>query len=277
MIKQLLLISRPRFWLYTAGPFLLGITAAKFWEEPGMVPIILLFGCYFLFPGNLFIYGVNDIFDTDTDVHNQKKTEYETLLKNKKLLIIAIIITTILALLSLLILPSLSAALIFYFFCFFFFSFFYSAPPIRAKAIPFVDSFFNILYIFPGIFGYFLAGGETISLTLILAGWCWCIAMHAYSAIPDIAADTTAGIHTTATILRKDLTLFYCLFFYLLAGILSFSFLGSIALIASLCYASMIIWSLTVSSSAKVFIPYTFFPYLNNVIGMILFFTIFFS
>jgi hypothetical protein len=37
---------------------------------------------------------------------------------------------------------------------FLFFGIFYSAPPIRAKEIPFLDSFFNILYVFPGIAAY---------------------------------------------------------------------------------------------------------------------------
>gem|GEM_PF-2272145 len=37
-----------------------------------------------------------------------------------------------------------------------FFGIFYSSKPIRAKTIPFIDGIFNILYIIPGLLGYFL-------------------------------------------------------------------------------------------------------------------------
>jgi 4-hydroxybenzoate polyprenyltransferase len=36
---------------------------------------------------------------------------------------------------------------------------------------------------------------------LIIAAIDWAIAMHAYSAIPDIKADSEAGISTVATLL----------------------------------------------------------------------------
>lgn len=55
----------------------------------------------------------------------------------------------------------------------------------------------------PGVVTYAAAGGErmTLSLQSIIAAWLRAMAMHAYSAIPDIQPDADAGVHTTATFL----------------------------------------------------------------------------
>jgi 4-hydroxybenzoate polyprenyltransferase len=272
-MKQLLLTSRPRFWMYTAGPYLLGITAAGFWQSFEQVWLIALFAIFFIFPANLFIYGVNDIFDGDTDALNEKKQGYETKLSNKKSLISNLLIFN---LPFLLLLPLLSTQTMIALAAFLFFSFFYSATPIRAKAIPFLDAGFNVLYVLPGVFAYFLASGTAFDPLLLLAGWAWCIAMHVYSAVPDIEPDAKAGIKTTATVLGKDMALLYCFFFYLNAAALTFSYLGSLSILLALVYASMIVWSLGKGTSADVMEVYRCFPYVNGVVGMGLFFVMYF-
>lgn len=273
-MKQLLLTSRPRFWMYTAGPYLLGITAAGFWQSPQSVWLITLFALFFIFPANLFIYGVNDIFDGDTDELNEKKQGYESKLSNKKSLILNLLILNSP---FLLLLPFLNTQTLIALAAFLFFSFFYSAKPIRAKAIPFLDASFNVLYVLPGVFAYFLAGGTNLDPMLLLAGWAWCIAMHVYSAVPDIHPDTEAGIKTTATVLGKDGALLYCLFFYLSAAALSFAYLGSFAILLALVYASMIVWSLRKETAEAVLDAYRWYPYVNGVVGMGLFFILLFS
>ena len=71
--KNLITISRPRFWLYLFGPFLIGVAAAPL----AVSPPLLLLAIYFTFPANLLIYGVNDLFDYETDKLNPKKRGYE--------------------------------------------------------------------------------------------------------------------------------------------------------------------------------------------------------
>ena len=44
----------------------------------------LVVAVYFTFPANLFVYGVNDIFDYETDKVNEKKHEYEALVEQKQ-------------------------------------------------------------------------------------------------------------------------------------------------------------------------------------------------
>lgn len=277
-MKQLLLTSRPRFWMYTAGPFLLGITAAGYWHTFDNVWLVTLFALYFVFPANVLIYGVNDLFDGDTDALNDKKSGYESKVKDSKQLRAAILSFNTPLIILFLFLPALQTLpIILSMLGFLFFAIFYSATPIRAKAIPFVDAWFNVLYVFPGVFAFYLAGGITLAPLLFLAGWAWCIAMHAYSAIPDIHPDAMAGIKTTATVLGKDQTLLYCLGFYLTAAALTFPWFGSLSLVLGLVYASMIAWSLSKNTPGDVLSVYRWFPYVNGLVGMVLFFVTYFT
>lgn len=266
----LLKVSRPRFWIYVFGPYLVGAIAAisdkselldyKFW----------LFAIYFLLPANLLVYGINDIFDFETDKLNAKKRAYETLVvpDNRKLIWLAIVVTN-LAFLIFAAFQSISAILAML--GFLFFSVFYSAPPIRAKTKPLVDSVFNILYVFPGIFVYFLMGGENISWIACAAAGFWTMAMHAYSAVPDITADKDARLKTIATWLGGKGTLIFCGALYLASGILTFKYLGIFSVTAAIAYSLMIIASLINYSEAHVFKVYRYFPWLNTSIGFALF------
>ena len=78
-ITKLLRISRPRFWIYLLGPYLIGSILAFepmqiIWQWQFWLGFV-----YFTLPANLLIYGVNDIFDYETDKLNPKKQNYEAL------------------------------------------------------------------------------------------------------------------------------------------------------------------------------------------------------
>src|SRR6056297_2585218 len=73
-LGYLLTLSRPRFWLYLAGPVLVGVAyGASAVSELFAPPAVALFA-YFLRPANVYLYGVNDVFDADIDAENPKKT-----------------------------------------------------------------------------------------------------------------------------------------------------------------------------------------------------------
>ncbi|HRH41509.1 MAG TPA: prenyltransferase [Pyrinomonadaceae bacterium] len=269
-------VSRPRFWVYIFGPFLIGSISAIYDKIELLNLKFWLFVPFFLIFANLLIYGVNDIFDYETDVLNAKKQDYETLVtpeRRRKLWFI--IALTTLPFLILTTFQNISAILAMI--GFLFFSIFYSAPPIRAKTIPLIDSIFNILYIFPGIFAYFLLGGTNLPWEIVLAGTFWVMAMHAFSAVPDIEADHAAGFKTVATLLGGKGTLIFCAILYLLAGILTFKYLGVFSLLASAAYLAMMLISLWNYSQQHVFAVYRYFPWLNTLIGFALFWFIAFS
>jgi 4-hydroxybenzoate polyprenyltransferase len=263
-------VSRPRFWIYVLGPFLIGAISAISEKNELLKPKFWLFVPFFLLFANLLIYGINDIFDYETDVLNAKKQDYETLVTPERRrhlwLVIGLTTTPFLIAAGFQNLSAILAML-----GFLFFSVFYSAPPVRAKTIPLIDSIFNILYIFPGIFGYYLLGGNNLSWQICLAGTFWVMAMHAFSAVPDIESDQTAGFKTIATWLGGKGTLIFCAALYLSAGILTFKYLGFFSVLATICYLTMIFISLWNYSQVQVFAVYRYFPWLNTMIGFALF------
>lgn len=268
MLSWFLKISRPRFWLYLLGPYLIGLIAANQLPKPGLA---LLLGLYFLLPANLLIYGVNDLFDYETDKHNPKKLRYEALVTPDRrkglLLAIAALNLPILGLLFWLPEKTIIGLLGFWIL-----GVFYSAPPIRAKIHPFIDTVFNALYIFPGIVGYTLLSGHWPPVALVIASTLWCMAMHAYSAVPDIAADKQAAIRTVATALGARGTLLFCLACYSLAAVLSFRLIGLFAVFAGAVYVAMMLLTLQQPGRDRVFQLYKYFPYINMTIGGLLFF-----
>jgi 4-hydroxybenzoate polyprenyltransferase len=203
----LLRLSRPRFWLYLAGPVVVGVAYAA--ETPAELfapPAIALFA-YFLVPANVFLYGVNDVFDADVDAENPKKDDREVRYRGDLLVpaLVALCGAAGLAFVPVVSAPA-GAAMV----AFLFLSAAYSAPPLRLKTIPFLDSASNGLYVLPGVVAYATVDGALPPLAAIAGGWLWTMGMHTFSAIPDIEPDRAAGIETTATRLGEARTYLYC-------------------------------------------------------------------
>lgn len=276
-LKRLLRISRPRFWLYEAGTFLVGCAAAYSYGvfAPTHLLVVIGFFLYFLIPANLYIYGINDIFDYETDKLNPKKVAYEALVmpSEHRYLWSAIALTT-LPFFGLLI--GASALSICGFIAFLFFAAFYSAPPIRAKAIPGLDSLFSAAhYVATGVFAYTVSGGSPLSAAPVIAAMAWAIAMHAYSAVPDIEADTKSNVPTIATALTKHRTIVLCAVLYTIAALLSYPYLGLMAVGLYFIYLGLMIASYRTTTDAQLFSLYTLFPYINAIGGMLIFFNVF--
>lgn len=266
---RILKISRPRFWIYELGTFFLGVLSVipTFGELTRYD--ILLFALFFLFPANLFIYGINDIFDYETDKNNPKKVEYEALVHPREHL-------SLYSWIVMLVVPFVFVSFwlplphIISFFAFLFFAFFYSAKPIRAKARPFMDSFFSAgHYIATGVFGYYLAGGVQFPWIGVIAGMCWAIAMHAFSALPDIKMDKEAGLKTIATKLGKYQTMLLCSALYIVSALLFYFVIGWYALVGGVLYTVVMYRAYTAKSYYSLFRIYTYFPWINTLVPMV--------
>lgn len=299
-LSRVIRISRPRFWIYELGPYMIGVLGAIY--TLNMIPyngfafsipigisafisnsiIILLFALYFLIPANIWIYGINDIYDYETDKLNPKKVEwYEALVepKEQKSLWRWILLTTLPFLIILLYkwLWIMNYELRISFLAFLFFSGQYSAKPIRAKARPIFDSFFSAWhYIATAVFGYLLVNPTwDINRFYIVAGMARAMAMHAFSAVPDIQADKDAKLATIATWLWWKATIRACFGLYLVASILSYSFLWRISILLWVVYCGLMIWAATLyGDEKKIFTLYKRFPWINTVSWMILFFVV---
>ncbi|MGB7209325.1 MAG: prenyltransferase [Pyrinomonadaceae bacterium] len=271
--RFLLKVSRPRFWIYIFGPYIVGLIAGVENKTELLNLLYLLFGIYFLYPANLLIYGVNDIYDYETDRLNEKKADYETLVTPERRygLWLAIFLANF-AFLDILLLGSIPVIISGV--GFLFFSIFYSAPPVRAKTKPFLDSAFNVLYILPGVFSYALVTGAFPPTSLIIAGGLWTAAMHAYSAIPDIEADRAAGLKTIAVVLNPYGTLAFCATLYAASAILSAEYLGFVGIAIGAGYLIMMLASVRSAMMGNVFKLYRAFPLINMAAGFLIFWRI---
>ncbi len=269
-MSRLLRVSRPRFWMYVFGPYIVGALCGAQTPRQFFSPFCLIFALFFVFPANLLIYGVNDVFDYETDVLNAKKSGYEDLVPPDQRAAIGRA-TALFCLPFLVFLPFLPRSSWLALLGFLFFSLFYSAPPIRAKSKPILDSIFNVLYIFPGVFAYFLVGGTKFSWVLFLGAWAWAMAMHAYSAVPDISADNEAHVPTVATFLKLRATLWFCAALYAFAALCSFAALNWLSVGLLAIYLGLMILSLRAGTEAGVLAIYRVFPLVNTLAGAAIF------
>jgi lycopene elongase/hydratase (dihydrobisanhydrobacterioruberin-forming) len=269
-VQLALKLTRPRFWPYVLGPFAIGVLSAQNSIMPWL--LIILWGLFWTYPANYIIYGANDVFDYETDKRNPKKQTYELLIKpaQQKAILLQVAGWSFVG--WLLAAFTTNPAVMVAYLLFLLFGIDYSAPPIRAKAQPFVDAFFNILYVFPGIIGYILVSGSLPSLQLVAAATLWCMAMHAFSAVPDINADAKAGIRTVATKLGSADTILFCALCYVLAAGLSAAWLGLFSLFGAVVYGYLMAAAYRRANRREaVFKIYTIFPLVNLLMGAALF------
>jgi len=270
-LRFLVNISRPRFWLYLAGPFLFGTVLGATTVTDLISVQFFAWFLFFLLPANLFLYGINDRYDADTDKFNKKKGTKEHLLhvREQRTLVVALAASVALyavaftylaitgqTLLSalLLILLALSAG--------------YSVPPIRFKARPVLDMLSNTLYALPGFFGYALYTGQAPSVPAIIAATCWVCAMQLYSAIPDIAADMKAKLTTTAIVLGERGSLVLCtalwLVFALIVSGAGFGVFGALAFM----YVALPLIPLFIPAVSVEWL-YWRFPWITGTLGLL--------
>ncbi len=206
-LRRLVWRSRPRFWVYLAGPVLVGVSyGANSPAELVSLPVIGLV-LYFLVPANVYLYGVNDIFDAEIDRLNPKKGDRELQYQGDRALVIAVLLSGLLGLSLLQVVP-LSAG--YWLLGFLLLGGAYSIPPLRLKTRPPFDSLSNGLYILPGAAAYATVSGGQPPALAIWGAWLWAMAMHTFSAIPDIEPDRQGGIETLATKLGERWSLWYC-------------------------------------------------------------------
>ncbi len=269
-LKSLLQISRPRFWLYLAGPYLVGYTFGTQTINGFHDPYFIIHFFYFLIPANILLYGINDFFDYDTDQFNNKKgsIEHNLIPKEKNNLVGILLICLALSFFLLAIQIKNEVQLLISFFLFL--NYFYSAPPLRFKSRPIIDFCSNILYGLPALVGYYQSTNNFPSLFIMIAIFCWTSAMHLFSAIPDISPDKKANLNTSAVMFGKTNSLVICLIFWLItSGVMIYSYPHYISLI-SLIYP-IIPLILLLNNRTNINKIYWYFPYINAFCGFLLF------
>ncbi|WP_251328673.1 prenyltransferase [Haloplanus pelagicus] len=260
----LLRTSRPRFWLYLAGPVAVGVVYGARSTAALFTPTTLALFGYFLVPANVLLYGVNDVFDADVDAENPKKKRREVRYGGGRLVPGAVGLSAALAGVPLLVTPRLAWP---WLAGFLLLGVAYSAPPLRLKTRPPLDSVSNGLYVLPGAAAYAAVAGSQPPLLGIAGGWLWSMAMHTFSAIPDIDPDRRAGIETTATRLGERRTYAYCMACWTLAAV-AFALLDvRLGLLLGLYPVAV---AAVAASDVDASRAYWWYPALNTAVGTLL-------
>ena len=273
MLRALFVSSRPLNWINTAFPF-----AAAYVLTTQRIDLTLVLGTlYFLVPYNLAMYGINDVFDYESDLHNPRKGGVEGALLDPRVhrtTLIAAVGTNVPFLVYLFAVGSPLSALMLAVSIFAVIA--YSAPRLRFKERPFIDSLTSSThFVSPALFGLVIAGAVfTPELVAILvAFFLWGIASHAFGAVQDVVADREGGIASTATVIGARATVRLAFVAYVLAGVLllTIGLPGAIAALLALPYAMSVLpfWSIADADAARANRGWKRFLWFNFVSGFV--------
>jgi 4-hydroxybenzoate polyprenyltransferase len=249
LLGSIVLSSRPLSWVNTAFPF-----AASYLVTTRELDWVFFVGTlYFLIPYNLAMYGINDVFDYESDLRNPRKGGLEGAVLDRSLhrpILWAVAITNIPFIVVLALAGSPLSWLVLAISLFAVYA--YSAPVLRFKERPFLDSVTSSThFVSPAVYGLVLAGALfTPRLWLILAAFfAWGIASHAFGAVQDVVADREADIASTATVIGARATVRLAVVSYVVAGILLLftTWPGPLAAVLALPYAIVCarFWNIT--------------------------------
>lgn len=270
-IKQLLLSSRPISWVNTAYPF-----AAGYLITTRHIDGILIIGTlFFLIPYNLLMYGVNDVFDYESDIINPRKGGIEGAKLPKSIHKFVLVAAFGLALpfcvyLSfqstivgkLVLLGVIFAVLA------------YSLPKLRFKERPFLDSITSSThFVGPLVFALTFSHFRPASALIVASFFLWGMASHAFGAVQDIIADKEADITSIATVIGGKQTIRFAIYLYTASAVflLHFGWAGLVVGLVNVLYIGNI-WpyrSVTDSQAETVNIAWKRFIKLNWFAGFV--------
>ena len=272
-LGQLFVSSRPLSWINTAFPF-----AATYLLTTGRIDAAFIVGTiYFLIPYNLAMYGINDVFDYESDLRNPRKGGVEGALLDPSIhrtTLWAAVITNVPFLVALVVLGSPLSWLVLAVSVFAVIA--YSAKGLRFKEKPFLDSVTSSThFVSPAVYGLVLAGATfTPALWLILGSFfLWGIASHAFGAVQDVIADREGGLASIATVIGARATVRLSVVAYVLAGLLLLGteWPGPLAALAAVPYVVITaqFWMITDETAESANRGWKRFLLLNFVAGAI--------
>ena len=267
MIRRLLEISRPVLWVNTIGTTVIAMWLAGFvwtWE---ILPILV----WVTFPFNLLIYGVNDIYDQDTDADNDRKGGYggaKIRPSETRMIGWGVILTNVPFLVYFAFTVENQLALVWM--ALYAFSFWqYSATPLRFKGRPILDSLSNADYAFPLVFVPYALGEEPLWPAAI-GLMAWSMAKHVYDAIQDIDEDGAVGIITTAVKFGIKGSLLWAGFWWMVSTALFATVNIPVAVVNAVLAGWLIValWRKPSTDQAKKLYRYSVaFPYLAGAVA----------
>ena len=270
-LRYITLSSRPISWLNTAYPFAAGyvIIAHHFsW-------LLLIGTLYFLIPYNLMMYGVNDVFDYESDILNPRKGGIEgaKLAKSQhRNILIAVVITNVPFLAVLFSYGTTAAKLTLAAVVFMVLA--YSLPKLRFKERPLLDSITSSChFVGPLVYALVLLGWHYSYWPYVIAFFCWGMASHAFGAVQDIIPDREGKLNSIGTVLGARITTWFALGLYAAVCVIlaSRGLAGLIVALAGLLYIANIApyWKITDATSETANVAWRRFIWLNLIAGFV--------
>jgi 4-hydroxybenzoate polyprenyltransferase len=275
-LKKLFWVSRPISWPNTAYPFAVGYLLTG-----GNIDLTFIIGTlYFLGPYNLLMYGINDVFDYESDIKNPRKGGVEGMREERAFhpkVVKAAILTNAPFLLYLLVAGGWAARLTLVIVIFSVIA--YSLKGLRFKEKPILDSATSSLhFVGPLVFALSLGGFPAYAWGFVIAFFIWGMASHAFGAVQDIVPDKKGGIASIATFLGGKATMWFAYGLYYIAAILVFmqGFIYIFIAIIGIFYCFNILPYLRVTdkTSASVNKAWKRFLWLNYIAGFVITMTI---
>ncbi len=271
-IRQLIISSRPISWVNTAYPFVAGYLVAT--HQLTLTTVIG--GLYFLIPYNLMMYGINDVFDYESDLRNPRKGGIEGALLSRHLHRVTIISSIALSvpfIVYLLLQGSLVSKLVLIYVVFMVLA--YSMPVLRFKERPFLDSFTSSThFVGPLVYALVLTGWHTKYWPYVLAFFAWGMASHAFGAVQDIIADREAKIASIGTVLGAHKTVIFAAGMYLVSSVLLATRGPSGLAVAclGLLYSANVLrfWQVTDKTAEQAHDGWRTFLWLNQLSGFVI-------
>ncbi len=275
-VRKLFWVSRPISWINTAYPF-----AVAYFLVTRQLDLTLAVGTlFFLIPYNLLMYGINDVFDYESDLRNPRKGGIEGALLEPRFHRVTVVSAIALSVPFVLYLTFVgsSASTGWLYLCVFT-VIAYSAKGLRFKEKPFLDSITSAShFVGPMIFGLSLSGADLTSpvlIALIAAFTLWGIGSHSFGAVQDVIADREGGIASIATVIGARSTVRFSFMAYLVAAVLVIAAGQPILLLAALPYLALVgkFWNITDESCESANQGWKLFIWLNFFAGTVVTFT----
>lgn len=185
-------------------------------------PIFIIGSLFFLIPYNILMYGINDVFDYESDIRNPRKGSIEGAVESKQFhpfIIKASLISTIPFVIVLAFMIPWYALITLIGVLFFVVA--YSIKGLRFKEIPFIDSITSSLhFVGPLVVALAIFGFPQVAWPFVAAFFLWGMASHAFGAVQDIIPDRKGHLASIATVLGARSTVGVSFLLYLLSSII---------------------------------------------------------
>lgn len=221
-VKKLFWVARPISWPNTAYPFAIGYWLASASTGTFDWVTFIIATIFFLGPYNLLMYGINDVFDYESDIKNPRKGGVEGMREERAFhptILRASVWINAPFIVYLLIVSSWPARAVLVAVVFFVVA--YSLKGLRFKEKPLLDSITSSLhFVGPLLYALSLQAFPAEAWPFVTAFFMWGMASHAFGAVQDIIPDRKGKLASIATVFGARATVWLSALLYAGAAVI---------------------------------------------------------